>query len=95
MNIVFSFKNFEPSDHLKKYARRRFEKLGRFLHKDGNVEVSVALSVDKFRHKAEVQFSGDNLNISAVEQSEDMYATVDMIFDKVETQLKKHSEKLK
>lgn len=95
MNIAFAFKNFEPSDHLKKYAQRRFEKLGRFMPKSENVEVSVNLSVDKFRHKADVQFVGDNLNLTAVEQSEDMYATVDMILDKLETQIKKHVEKMK
>ena len=27
MNIAFTFKNFEASDHLKKYARRRMEKM--------------------------------------------------------------------
>ncbi len=95
MNIAFTFKNFEPSDHLKKYAQRRFEKLGRFLSKSENVEMTVNLAVDKFRHKADVQFAGDNVNLSAVEQSEDMYATVDMILDKLETQLKKHMEKMK
>jgi putative sigma-54 modulation protein len=95
MNIAFAFKNFEPSDHLKKYARRRFEKLGRFLNKSENVEMTVNLAVDKFRHKAEVQFAGDNISLSAVEQSEDMYATVDMVLDKLETQLKKHVEKMK
>lgn len=95
MNIAYTFKNFEPSDHLRKYASRRFEKLGRFLHKSENVEMTVNLSVDKFRHKAEVQFAGDNINLSAVEQSEDMYATVDMILDKLEAQIKKHVEKMK
>ena len=95
MNIAFAFKNFEPSDHLKKYASRRFEKLGRFIHKTENVEMSVNLSVDKFRHKAEVQIAGDNFNLGATEQSEDMYATVDMVLDKLEAQIKKHSEKLK
>ena len=95
MNIAFAFKNFEPSDHLKKYASRRFEKLGRFIHKTENVEMAVNLSVDKFRHKAEVQIAGDNFNLSAAEQSEDMYATVDMILDKLEAQIKKHSEKMK
>lgn len=95
MNIAFAFKNFEPSDHLKKYASRRFEKLGRFLHKSENVEMTVNLFVDRFRHKAEVQLAGDNLNLSAAEQSEDMYATVDMLMDKLEVQIKKHSEKLK
>ena len=95
MNIAFTFKNFEPSDHLKKYASRRFEKLERFLPKSENVEMTVNLSVDKFRHKAEVQLAGDNLNLTAAEQSEDMYATVDMLMDKLEAQIKKHSEKLK
>ncbi len=95
MNIAFAFKNFEPSDHLKKYASRRFEKLGRFIHKTENVAMSVNLAVDKFRHKAEVTIAGDNFNLSATEQSEDMYATVDMVLDKLEAQIKKHSEKMK
>lgn len=33
MHMEFTFKNFEPSEHLKKYARRRLEKAGRFLGK--------------------------------------------------------------
>ena len=95
MNIAMTFKNFEPSDHLRKYATRRFEKLGRFVHKSDNVEMTVVLTVDKFRHKADVQFSGDNISISAVEQSSDMYATVDMVLDKLEVQLKKNADRLK
>ncbi len=27
MNITVTFKNFEPSEHLRQYAKRRFEKL--------------------------------------------------------------------
>lgn len=95
MNIAMTFKNFEPSDHLRQYATRRFEKLGRFVHKAENVEMTVVLTVDKFRHKADVQFSGDNISVSAVEQSSDMYATVDMVLDKLEVQLKKNVERMK
>lgn len=95
MNIAYTFKNFEPSEHLKKYAARRFEKLSRFMHKSDNVELSVNMSVDKFRHKIEVQLVGDNTNITAMEQTQDMYASVDMVLDKLEAQLKKHSEKIK
>ena len=95
MNIALTFKNFEPSDHLRQYATRRFEKLGRFVHKADSVEMTVVLTVDKFRHKADVQFVGDTVSLSAVEQSSDMYATVDMVLDKLEVQLKKHAERLK
>ncbi len=95
MNISFAFKNFEPSDHLKKYARRRMEKLSRFMGKSGNAEASVTMSVDKFRHKVEAQISGDNLNITANEQTEDMYSALDLILDKLESQVKRHAEKMK
>lgn len=95
MNIALTFKNFEPSDHLRRYAERRFAKLGRFVHKADNVEMTAVLTVDKFRHKADVQLSGDGVSISAVEQSSDMYATVDMVLDKLEVQLKKHAERMK
>ena len=54
MNIAFTFKNFEASDHLKKYARRRMEKMGRFFGKASGLEVGVVLTVDKFRHRCEV-----------------------------------------
>ena len=95
MNIAYTFKNFEPSEHLKKYAGRRFNKLARFIPKSDNAEVHVAMTVDKFRHKIEVQFAGDNINISATEDSQDMYASVDMVLEKLEAQLKKHFEKIK
>ncbi|MDR2050344.1 MAG: ribosome-associated translation inhibitor RaiA [Deltaproteobacteria bacterium] len=95
MNIAYTFRNFDPSEHLKSYAVRRFHKLARFMPKANNIALNVNMAVDKFRHKIEVQVSGDNLNISAVEQSQDMYSSVDMVLEKLEAQLKKHVEKVK
>ncbi len=40
MRITFTFNNFEPSDHLRQYARRRMEKLGRFFGKDPDIETA-------------------------------------------------------
>ncbi len=94
MNIEFTFKNFEPSEHLKKYARRRFEKIGRFIGKSPALHMQVMLSVDKYNHKAEIQLTGEGLNINATEQSKDMYATIDMISDKISSQVRRSSDKL-
>ena len=94
MNIDFTFKNFEPSEHLKKYARRRFEKITRFLGKSPALQMQVILSVDKFHHKAEISLTGEGLNINAAESSKDMYATIDMISDKISSQVRRSSEKL-
>lgn len=94
MNISFTFKDFEPSDHLKDYAQKRFEKVAKFVP-DSESDLQINLSVDKFRHKADVILNADNIHISAYEDSEDMYSTVDMVLDKLESQLRRMREKAK
>ena len=95
MNISFAFKNFEAAEHLKKYARRRMEKLGRFFGKASGLEVAVVLTVDKFRHRCEVTVTGEGLHINATEQTSDMYAAIDLVTDKVESQIKRQVARVK
>jgi putative sigma-54 modulation protein len=95
MNITFNFKNFEPSDHLKNYARDRFSKLAKYMNNSDNADLQFNLSVEKFRQMAEVVISGDNLHVSAYDESEDMYSTIDLVLDKLDAQLRRMSEKKK
>ena len=94
MNISFTFKNFEPSQHLKDYAQKRFEKVGKYVS-DSEADLQVNLLVDKFRHQADVILNADAIHISAYEDSEDMYSTIDMVLDKLEAQLRRMREKMK
>ena len=94
MNISFTFKNFEPSDHLKGYANKRFEKTAKYIS-DSEADLQVNLLVDKYRHKADVILNADGIHISAYEDSEDMYSTIDLVLDKLEAQLRKMREKQK
>ncbi len=95
MNISFTFKNFEASEHLKKYARRRMEKLGRFFGKASGLEVGVVLTVDKIRNICDVSVTGEGLHLAAREQTSDMYAAIDLVYDKLESQIKKHVSRVK
>lgn len=95
MNVAFTFKNFDASEHLKEYANSRFSKLVKYVTNPENTEMQVNLSVDKFRHVAEVILTSDHLHISAYEVSEDMYSTVDMVLDKLEAQLRRAREKMR
>ncbi|GAB1410808.1 ribosome-associated translation inhibitor RaiA [Desulfovibrionales bacterium] len=93
MRITFNFKNFDPSDHLRKYARERFGKLGKFITGTDDAELQVNLEVEKFRHIADVVLTGKNVHLSAREDSEDMYSTVDLVWDKLESQMRKQRDK--
>jgi putative sigma-54 modulation protein len=93
MRITFNFKNFDPSDHLRKYAKDRFGKLAKFMAGTPDAELQVNLEVEKFRHIADVVLTGKNVHISAREDSEDMYSTVDLVWDKLEAQMRKIRDK--
>jgi len=97
MNISFTFKNFEASEHLKNYARTRFEKLMKYMDEDSahNPELQVNLAVEKFRHMADVALSANDLHLTAFEESEDMYSTIDLVLDKLGVQVRKLREKKK
>jgi putative sigma-54 modulation protein len=95
MNISYAFKNFDPSDHLKEYAASRFEKMGKFIGDTMETELQINLAVEKFRHQAEVILTADNMHLSAYEESDDMYSTIDLVLDKLEAQLKRMRERHK
>jgi putative sigma-54 modulation protein len=94
MNINYNFKNFEPSDHLRDYAKKRFDKITKYMNPDNN-DLLVNLSVEKNRQIVEVILDTDTIHISAREQSEDMYQTIDLVVDKLEAQVRKMREKQK
>ncbi|WP_462324822.1 ribosome hibernation-promoting factor, HPF/YfiA family [Desulfoplanes sp.] len=95
MNMNFNFKNFEPSNHLREYAKGRFGKIAKYVPNPENTDLQVNLEVEKFRHRADVVLTGDNLRLSANEESEDMYSTVDLLLDKLESQVRRLRDKNK
>jgi ribosomal subunit interface protein len=53
------------------------------------------LSVVKHRHVAEVQVNANHLNITAMEETSDLYSAIDMGVPELERQAKKHGGKVK
>ncbi|MCL2029411.1 MAG: ribosome-associated translation inhibitor RaiA [Deltaproteobacteria bacterium] len=88
-----TFRHMEPSERLKDYSHDKLTRLEKYL--DAVIDAEVVLTVEKFRHRAEVLIVSDGLKIKAEEETEDMYAALDMVVDKLEKQIKRHREKLK
>ena len=91
MQTSVTFKNLDPSDNLKSYVTDKLNRLDKYLYNPA--EANVVLSVEKFRHIAEISISGDRLNINGKEETNDMYSAIDMTMDKLEKQIKKHKQK--
>ena len=93
MQVTITFKKIETSDPLKSYVKKKLKRFDKML--DGPAEASVVLSVEKIRHIAEITLTSGSLNLHAKEASESMYATIDILSDKVKGQITKHKEKIK
>ncbi len=93
MQKSVTFISLEPSETLKEYA---FEKLDRFdKYLDNPAKANVVLTVEKFRHIAEINISADGFVVNAHEETSDMYSAIDMALDKIDKQIKKNKERFK
>ncbi|MEJ2100862.1 MAG: ribosome-associated translation inhibitor RaiA [Desulfobacterales bacterium] len=93
MQTSVTFKNLDPSDPLKSYVQDKLDRFDRLL--DNPAEANVVLSVEKFRHIAEININGDRLIINGKEETNDMYSAIDMVLDKLEKQIKKNKQKVR
>lgn len=93
MQLSVTFRHMEASDALREYARDKLSRIEKYL--DSAVEASVVLSVEKFRHIADVTMICDGLKINGQEQTEDMYSALDMVSDKIERQVKRYRQKVR
>ncbi|MBW1834040.1 MAG: ribosome-associated translation inhibitor RaiA [Deltaproteobacteria bacterium] len=91
MQTSVTFKNLDSSENLKKYVQDKLNRFDKFLYNPA--EANVVLSVEKFRHIAEINIIGDRLNINGKEETVDMYSAIDIVLDKLEKQIKKSKQK--
>ena len=91
MQINVSGHHVDLTDSLRNYVVTKLNKLER--HFDKITQMIVILSVDKLRQKAEATIHVSGAELFADAESEDMYAAIDMLTDKLDRQLIKQKEK--
>ena len=94
MLVNIQGRKVEVTPALKSYALEKVSVLNKYL--EGNVKVHFSLSVEaKVRQRVEVSVTAKNIHFKGTEESEDMYASIDKVMDKIARQAKKAKEKKK
>jgi len=93
MRITFTARHFKPSERLKEHAHLQAEKLKKFS--DGILDIEIILDYIKQVQKAELVAKVYGTRLTVVEESEDMYKSIDLAMEKMERQLAKHKDKLR
>jgi putative sigma-54 modulation protein len=92
MQINIRGKNMQITPALQEYAEKRLSKLEKFLNFEG--EVQATLSVVKEDHIVDVTISIGGLLLRGEEATQDMYASIDLVVDKLERQIHKYKTKI-
>ncbi|HNS73481.1 MAG TPA: ribosome-associated translation inhibitor RaiA [bacterium] len=93
MRITFTARHFKPSERLKEHATTQAEKLKKFS--DGILDIEIILDYIKQVQKAELVAKVYGTRLTVVEESGDMYKSIDLAMEKMERQLMKHKDKLR
>ena len=97
MKLVIQGKNLEITDSIHEYVNQKIEKAVNHFQQL-TTEVDIHLSVAKNprinpKQTAEVTIYANGTVIRAQESSENMYASIDLVADKIARQLRKYKEK--
>ncbi|SHK05587.1 SSU ribosomal protein S30P /sigma 54 modulation protein [Anaerobranca californiensis DSM 14826] len=93
MKIITRGKNIPVTEGLKQHVEKRIGKLEKYF--DENTEAQVTLSVTKDSHIVEVTvLLNGGLLLRAEEESQDMYASIDMVIEKLERQTRKYKTRV-
>ncbi|NLJ34587.1 MAG: ribosome-associated translation inhibitor RaiA [Firmicutes bacterium] len=93
MRIIVKGKNIAVTPALRQHVEKKLTRLARYY--EGITEATATLSVEKGRHIVEVTapLNGGML-IRGEEETHDMYASIDLVLEKLERQIEKYKTKI-
>jgi len=83
----------EADERVKAYVKEKVEKLQKYV--ENPREVHVVLSVEKFRHIAEITIVGNKGAFNSQGRDNDLHAAIDQMVDKMERQIRERREKVR
>lgn len=93
MKINVKAKNTQVTESLTDYINKRFSKLEKYFV-DQDLSGTVTLIVEKGQHRVEAQIPLTRYILRAENKSDDMYASIDGVVDKLERQVRKYKTKI-
>ena len=93
MNMSVTGRHLDVTPAIKEYAAKRVEQIG--IDFPRMLSAHFILEVDKFRQIAELVVQcGNHITIEARDVSEDLYASIDGVVDKVARQMRKYKTRI-
>lgn len=92
MQFQLSGQQIEVTPALREHATAKLDRLTRL--DDKLKSLTIVLSIDKLQHRADGTLNAIGTTLHAEATEPDMYASIDILFDKLINQLRRHREKV-
>ena len=93
MKVTVTGRHLKLGDDIQSYAEGKIRKAETFF--DRIIEAHMVLSAEKHRRIAEITLSAKRATFHAREETENIYASIDKVMEKVDTQIRRYKEKLR
>ncbi|OGC75532.1 MAG: ribosomal subunit interface protein [candidate division Zixibacteria bacterium RBG_16_40_9] len=93
MQIRITSRHFQLIDALKEFAEKEITQLEKYF--DSIIDCNLILDTERYKQVAELRVKVYGTVLNSKVKSEDMKVSIEKAVEKVATQLKKHSSKLK
>lgn len=94
MNYTVRGANIEVTEALRSYVEKKLGRLERYFETPPTSDVHVTLSVVKDLQNVEVTIPLPGVMLRAEVKGSDMYASIDLVTEKLERQIRKHKTKM-
>lgn len=94
MNLSIRGQQIEVTEALKDYVDKKLSRLEKYFDAPLTSDGAVTLSTTRGLHTVEVTIPLKGFVLRAEDESDDMYASIDAVVDKLERQIRKHKTKI-
>ena len=92
MHIDITFKNLDSTEALKVHVNERTGRLKKYFH--GKMTATWICYISAEDQVADLKVHGDSFDLFAQSKTPDLYRSIEEAVDRLETQLRKHKEKI-
>lgn len=84
----------EVTNAIREYAEKKIGKISKYLSDLDDINVNVLFKVNSKEQKVEVTIPVKKMVLRAEDTSKDLYAAIDLVYEKLERQIRKNKTRL-
>ena len=91
MRVEYTGRQIEVTPAIQKFTEDHLKKIRKLLGE--SIEVHAILTVEKYRHIAEINLKSTSFKLNGLEETNDMYSSINAVLEKIERQALKAKDR--